>query len=95
MNSPVVMIGKSWCPYCVKAEKILKAQYADTIYKQIDKLLKDDEVAAVQAYCKQITGGSSVPRVFIGGKFIGGCDDTEAKNNKGELKQLIDAATKK
>jgi len=35
---------------------------------------------------KQITGGSSVPRVFIGGKFLGGADDTVAahKSKAGE-----------
>ena len=38
------------------------------------------------------TGATSVPRVFIGGKFVGGGDDTAALARSGELKRLIDAA---
>jgi glutaredoxin 3 len=30
-----------------------------------------------------------VPRVFVGGKFIGGGDDTAAKAASGELKMLL------
>lgn len=36
-----------------------------------------------------ITGGRSVPRVFIGGQFIGGGDDTARKASNGELEQLL------
>ena len=32
----------------------------------------------LQAYMKQLTGASSVPRVFIGGSCIGGGDETSA-----------------
>ncbi len=24
---------------------------------------------------EKVTGGSTVPRIFIGGKFVGGCDE--------------------
>lgn len=62
-----------------------------------------DDMSAVQTVLGQMTGASSVPRVFVGGKFIGGCDgnfrnlrdrinffvDTYALHNKGELKKLL------
>ena len=32
----------------------------------------------LQAYMKQLTGASSVPRVFIGGSCIGGGDETSS-----------------
>lgn len=31
----------------------------------------------------------TIARVFIGGKFVGGCSDVEQKNQSGELKQLL------
>merc|ERR1719242_2098928 len=31
----------------------------------------------------------AVVHVAVGGEFIGGCDDTEAKDNNGQLKKLI------
>ena len=30
---------------------------------------------AIQTYMGKMTGGSTVPRIFIGGKFVGGCDE--------------------
>lgn len=38
-----------------------------------------------------ITGGRSVPRVFIGGKFIGGGDETAAAAADGSLEKMISA----
>ena len=39
---------------------------------------------------KEITGASSVPRVFIGGKCIGGGDDTEALDKAAQLRPLLE-----
>jgi glutaredoxin-related protein len=50
------------------------------------------EGAAVQDALLEVTGGRSVPRVFVGGKFIGGGDDTAAKAASGELLALLKAA---
>ena len=41
---------------------------------------------------KKLTGGRSVPRVFIGGNFVGGGDETEAAHRDGKLQALLEAA---
>ncbi len=46
----------------------------------------------VQDALYEVTGGRSVPRVFISGNFIGGGDDTAAKAATGELARLLAAA---
>lgn len=38
-----------------------------------------------------LTGGRSVPRVFVNGQFIGGGDDTAAKARDGSLVKLLTA----
>ncbi len=48
--------------------------------------------AAVQEVMGRLTGATSVPRVFIGGKFIGGGDETAALDASGELARLLAAA---
>ena len=45
----------------------------------------------IQDALQEVTGGRSVPRVFIGGKFFGGGDDTAAAASNGELVQLLTA----
>jgi monothiol glutaredoxin len=41
---------------------------------------------------KQFTKWPTVPQVFVGGKFIGGCDITREMYASGELKRLVDEA---
>lgn len=45
----------------------------------------------IQDALYEVTGARSVPRGFVGGKFIGGGDDTAAKAASGELAQLLAA----
>ena len=87
----VVMISKSYCPYCKKAYHILTKYRKDIIKKEIDTDFNQSDRTAIQQYCKEITGGSSVPRVFIDGKFIGGCDDIEKLDKQNKLRPLIEA----
>ena len=53
---------------------------------QIDN---DPNCEEIQNVLGKITGGRSVPRVFIGGKFLGGGDDTAAAAASGELKAML------
>lgn len=59
---------------------------------QLDNLPVGDNIIDIQDALYEVTGARSVPRVFVGGKFIGGGDDTAAKAANGELKQLLVAA---
>ena len=43
-------------------------------------------------HSKRLQGGRSVPRVFIGGKFIGGGDDTQKYHDIGKLKDMLKEA---
>lgn len=46
---------------------------------------------AVQSALQSVSGASTVPQVFIGGKFIGGCDDTHSMHKNGQLKTALAA----
>lgn len=37
----------------------------------------------------EITGGRTVPRVFVAGKFIGGADDTLSMHRSGKLTDML------
>eukprot|EP00878_Enallax_costatus_P031168 GHUV01034060.1.p1 GENE.GHUV01034060.1~~GHUV01034060.1.p1 ORF type:complete len:105 (+),score=24.68 GHUV01034060.1:407-721(+) len=43
----------------------------------------------LQLGLQEVTGRRTVPQVFIGGKHVGGCDDTIAAYQSGDLKQLL------
>jgi monothiol glutaredoxin len=44
---------------------------------------------------KQFTKWPTIPQVFVGGKFIGGCDIAREMYASGELKKLVDEAVAK
>jgi monothiol glutaredoxin len=41
---------------------------------------------------KQFTSWPTIPQVFVGGKFVGGCDIVREMQATGELRKLVDAA---
>lgn len=43
----------------------------------------------IQRYLSDLTGGSTVPRVFVRGKFIGGGTETRSMQQSGQLIKLI------
>lgn len=51
----------------------------------------DIDPSTIQSYLGELTGGTSVPRVFIDTKFIGGGDDTERLANNGQLEKMVKA----
>lgn len=74
----VTVFTKPSCPFCVKAKQALID--ADIQYEEI-VLGKDATTVSLRA----ITGASTVPQVFIGGKHIGGSEDLDtylAASNK-------------
>lgn len=45
--------------------------------------------AAIQDYMLELTGGRTVPRVFIDSKFIGGSDDVASMDAAGTLGAML------
>ena len=43
----------------------------------------------IQNYMAELTGSSSVPKVFIDGKFVGGGDDMVRLAYNGKLAKLV------
>lgn len=68
----ITIFTKDGCPFCAKAKKILEGKGLE--WEEI----KVDRVNISTRTIRALTGKSSVPQVYIGGKYIGGCDDLEA-----------------
>ena len=50
----VVVISKSYCPFCVKAKNVLAKYTIDDIV--IEEIEDRDDMNEIQDYCKKITG---------------------------------------
>jgi glutaredoxin 3 len=76
----VRMYQTEWCPYCRRAEALLKARGVTDIDK-INVVLD----AHGRAELESITGRRTVPQIYIGETHVGGCDDLYALDFSGDL----------
>jgi glutaredoxin 3 len=88
----VTIIMNSSCGlsrYSIRVKKLFDKLGYDFQGIELDELNDED---GVQDALERISGLSTVPNVYIGGKHIGGCDDTVALHMRGELIPLLIAA---
>ena len=83
--NPVRMFTTQVCPYCIRAKQLLKQRGVDAIEEirvDLDASQRDAMIAR--------TGRRTVPQIFIGETWVGGCDDLIALDQKGGLLPLLD-----
>lgn len=82
----ITMYATGVCPYCVMAEKLLRAKGV----AQIDKIRVDVDAARRDEMIAR-TGRRTVPQIFIGDTHVGGFDDLSALDRAGGLDPLLAA----
>merc|ERR1712107_378657 len=60
-EKPVFVISKSYCPFCVKAKKVLKKYNIPADKIEIMEIENDADCNEIQDYMKQITGAGLCP----------------------------------
>jgi glutaredoxin 3 len=90
----VVVFSKTWCPFCKKVKGLLSSLplTVEPQYLELDLLTGEVGEDAVQDELHSRTGARSVPRVSVGGTWVGGCDDTMAAHASGQLRQQLEDA---
>lgn len=84
MTAQVLMYSTAVCPYCQRAEMLLKARGVTEIEKvriDLDPSRRDEMV--------EKTGRRTVPQIFIGSTHVGGFDDLSALDREGKLTPLL------
>ncbi|ERI32532.1 glutaredoxin [Alcaligenes sp. EGD-AK7] len=74
------------CPYCVRAEMLLKQRGVT----EINKIMIDREPEQ-RALMMERTGRRTVPQIYIGDTHVGGYDDLAALDREGGLLPLLAA----
>ena len=82
----ITMYSTAVCPYCVRAERLLRAKGVT----EIDKIRVDlDTTRRVEMV--ERTGMRTVPQIFIGETYVGGCDELYDLEHEGRLTALLAA----
>ena len=87
MQAKVLMYTTAVCPYCVRAEGLLRRKGV----AEIDKVRIDIDPARRDEMMER-TGRRTVPQIYIGATHVGGFDDLSALDKAGGLVPLLNAA---
>ena len=82
----VTMYTTAVCPYCVRAEMLLKQRGVT----HIDKI-RIDTNPEQRSLMMERTGRRTVPQIYIDETHVGGYDDLAALDRAGQLQGMLDA----
>ena len=82
--SNVTMYTTAVCPYCVRAEMLLKQRGVTEIEKIRVDLEPEQRVTMMER-----TGRRTVPQIYIGDTYVGGYDELAALDRAGDLTPLL------
>jgi cysteine synthase A len=92
-KQPVVMFALEWCEFCWSVRKMF-AGYGIP-YRSVDldsvEHQANDLGGKIRAAVSQRTGFKTIPQIFIGGEFVGGCTDVFDAYRAGTLQQRLAA----
>jgi len=80
----VLMYTTAVCPYCQRAEALLRQRGVETIEK-----IRIDLDPAAREQMMARTGRRTVPQIYIGEQHVGGFDDLAALDREGGLTPLL------
>jgi len=84
----ITMYATGVCPYCMRAEALLKSKGIASI----DKIRIDLDPARRQEMLDKSGGRRTVPQIWIGETHVGGFDELHALDRAGKLDPLLAAS---
>ena len=84
--------SKDFCPYCVKAKKLLTELNIPYDEYIISMGMGESTPAPNQFYAtkaqllEKLPTAKTVPQIWIDGRHVGGCDDLYAEYERGDIK---------
>ncbi len=84
----VLMYSTAVCPFCIRAEQLLRARGVVEIEKVRVDLDPDRRAEMMEK-----TARRTVPQIYIGETHVGGCDELIALDHAGKLLPLLSGET--
>jgi cysteine synthase A len=90
-EQPVVLFALEWCEFCWSVRKLFAR--CGIPYRSVDldstKYQKNDRGGQIRAALRGRTGVRTIPQVFVGDEFIGGCSETFDAFKEGRLQEIL------
>lgn len=93
-NKPVLMFALEWCEFCWSVRKLFAKCGIEFHTVDLDSVTyqQDNRGGQIREALRRKTGWNTLPQIFIGGEFVGGCTDVFDLFKSGELSQKLDRA---
>ena len=84
MTAAITMYTTEVCPFCIQAERLLRAKGVVEIAK-----IRVDLDPGMRRTMSEKTGRRTVPQIYIGDTHVGGYDDLVALDRTGRLESML------
>ena len=93
-TQPVTLFALEWCEFCWSVRRFFAKQ--GIAYRSVDldsvEYQRDNRGGQIRAALTAKTSMATIPQIFVGGEFVGGCTDVFDAYKSGRLQQLLDGA---
>lgn len=86
-SKKIMVFSWTMCPYCVKAKNTLTKMGLKFDAKELDK--DPFKNTSTLSELDKLCGFETVPKIFIGKRCIGGCDDMHEQIKNGTFNQIL------
>lgn len=82
----ITIYSSNYCPFCIRAKQLLESKRV--AFKEIIV----DGQPQVRAQMTRLAGGrTSVPQIWIGDTYVGGCDELLTLERSGRLDPMLNS----
>jgi cysteine synthase A len=93
-DNKVALFALEWCEFCWSVRRFF--QRIGVEYRSVDldsaAYQKDDWGGRIRAALRARTGIVTIPQIFVGGQFVGGCSELFDAFKAGALQKQLEAA---
>jgi cysteine synthase A len=90
-HEPVVIFALEWCEFCWSVRKFMASR--DIAYQaiELDSVAYQEGMRGrrIRDDLERRTGMNTIPQIFIGGEFVGGCTDMFDGWINGSVQELL------
>ncbi len=92
-EQPVVLFALEWCEFCWSVRKLFDRYEIPYRCINVDSAdyQRDNRGGALRAALRERTGWVTMPQLFIGGDFVGGCSEAFDESLAGRLQSRLQA----